>query len=140
MLQCGHRILTLLGENNLLMSKIFLRIVGVLLILHGSATFVAAKFLPLSAIGDRLLFAQHGFTFIFLALLNLVIWQSAGSSGWSRMALHVCNFSFSIFYVAITLRNPETPNWVSTALVTVLFLIGLLFERSAKPSVAAASG
>jgi hypothetical protein len=114
------------------MSKILLRIIGVLLILHGSATFVAAKFLPISSIGDRLLFAQHGFTFIFLALLNLVIWQSARSSAWSRWALHACNLSFSIFYVAISLRNPEPPNWVSTVLVIALFLIGVVFDRTAK--------
>src|SRR4051812_44551410 len=114
------------------MSKILLRIIGVLLILHGSATFVAARFLPISAIGDRLLFAQHGFTFIFLALLNLVIWLSARSSGWARWALHTCNFSFSIFYIAISLRNPEPPNWVSTALITALFLMGLVFDRTSK--------
>jgi peptidoglycan/LPS O-acetylase OafA/YrhL len=117
------------------MSKILLRITGVLLILHGFTAFVAARFLPTSAIGDRLLFAQHGFTFIFLALLNLVIWQSPRSSGWPRWALHACNLSFSIFYVAISLRNPEPPNWVSTALVTALFLMGLVFDRTAKPPV-----
>jgi hypothetical protein len=119
------------------MSKILLRIVGVLLILHGSATFVAAKLLPTSTIGDRFLFAQHGFTFIFLALLNLVIWQSARSSAWSRWALHACNLSFSSFYVAISFRNPEPPNWISTALVTALFLMGVVFDRTAKLPVVA---
>jgi hypothetical protein len=122
------------------MSKIILRIVGVLLILHGSATFLAAKLLPIAAIGDRLLFAQHGFTFIFLALLNLVIWPSSRSAGWSRGALHACNLAFSIFYVAISLRNPEPPNWVSTALVAALFLIGLVFERTARPPLVASTG
>jgi hypothetical protein len=122
------------------MSKLFLRTIGVLLILHGLATFVAARFLPLSAIGDRLLFAQHGFTFIFLALLNLVIWPSAQTSRWSRWALHTCNLTFSIFYVAVTLRNPEPPNWVSTALVTALFLMGLAFDRTAKLPVVPAAG
>src|SRR3954471_5206518 len=107
------------------MTRIILRVVCVLLILHGATTFVAAKFLPLSAIGDRLLFAQHGFTFIFLALLNLVVWQSALRAAWSRWALHVCNFSFALFYVAVSVRNPEAPNWVSTVLVTLLFLVGL---------------
>ena len=122
------------------MAKILLRVIGILLILHGSATFVAAKFLPLSAIGDRLRFAQHGFTFIFLALLNLVVWQPARSSGWSRWALHACNLSFAIFYVAVSLRNPETPNCVATALVTALFLMGLVFDRTAKLPVVAPTG
>lgn len=122
------------------MWKILLRVISILLILHGSAAFVAAKFLPISAIGDRLLFAQHGFTFIFLALLNLVVWQSARSSGWSRWTLHACNLSFAIFYVAISLRNPEAPNWVSTALVTALFLMGLVFDRAAKLPIVSPTG
>jgi hypothetical protein len=122
------------------MSKFLLRVFGGLLILHGAATFIAARFLPISAIGDRLLFAQHGFTFIFLALLNLVIWQSVRSPAWARWALHASNLSFSILYVAISLRKPEPPNWVSTVLVTALFLMGLVSDRTAKPPVAVPVG
>lgn len=114
------------------MSKILLRIVSVLLMLHGAATFVAAKFLPLSVIGDRLLFAQHGFTFIFLALLNLVVWLSALGSGLSRWTMHVCNLSFATFYVAISMRNPEPPNVISTVLIAALFIIGLALDRAAR--------
>src|SRR5436190_6621736 len=93
------------------MTNILLRIVGTLLVLHGAATFVAAKFLPLSAIGDRLLFAQHGFTFIFLAVLNLVIWPSALHGAFFRWTLHISNLAFFLFYVAISLRMPEPPNF-----------------------------
>src|SRR3954464_7549741 len=114
------------------MSKILLRIIGVLLILHGSVTFVAAKFLPISSIGDRLLFAQHGFTFIFLALLNLVFWPLPVRGTFFRWTVHLSNLVFFLFYVAIPLRNSETPNIVSTSLVGALFLIGLVLDRSKK--------
>src|SRR6185369_4727492 len=98
------------------MSKILLRIVCVLLALHGISTFAAGKFLPISAIGDRLLFAQHGFTFVFLALLNLVVWQPIFRGPILRSAVHVCNLGFLLFYVAVSLRNSEPPNLVATAL------------------------
>src|SRR4051812_4263744 len=114
------------------MAKILVRIVGTLLVLHGSATFVAAKFLPLSAIGDRLLFAQHGFTFIFLALLNLVVWPLALRSAIARWAVHLSNLAFFVFYIAISLQKPEPPNFVSTALVGMLLFAGLMVDRTNK--------
>ena len=120
------------------MSKILLRIACVLLMLHGLATFVAANLLSLSAIGDRLLFAQHGFTFIFLALLNLVIWPSAPGRGLSRWTLHACNLSFALLYVAISLRNPEPPNLIATLLIAALFFIGLVLDHAARQQRAAA--
>jgi uncharacterized membrane protein SirB2 len=114
------------------MTKILLRIVGTLLVLHGLVTFAAAEFLPLSAIGDRLLFAQHGFTFIFLALLNLVIWPSALHGAFLRWTVHISNLAFFLFYIAISLRKPEPPNFVSTVLVGALFLIGLVLDHTKK--------
>ena len=119
------------------MLKILLRIASVFLMLHGAATFAAAKILPLSAIGDRLLFAQHGFTFIFLALLNLIIWQSASSGVLSRWTMHTCNLSFLLLYVAISIRNAELPNLISTTLIAALFLIGLTLDRTARPHAVA---
>jgi uncharacterized membrane protein SirB2 len=115
------------------MTKIILRIAGTLLVLHGIATFVAAKILPLSAIGDRLLFAQHGFTFIFVALLNLVIWQSASHGAFLRWTVHVSNLAFFLLYVAITLRNSEPPNVISAALAGVLFVLGLVSDYTKTP-------
>jgi hypothetical protein len=117
------------------MTKILLRIVGSLLILHGMATFVAARFLPLSAIGDRLLFAQHGFTFIFVALLNLVIWQSAFHGAFLRWMVHLGNLAFTLLYVAISAQKPEPPNVVSAVLAGALFLIGLVLDFAKKAPI-----
>jgi len=116
------------------MAKILVRIVGTLLVLHGSATFIGAKFLPLSAIGDRLLFAQHGFTFIFLALLNLIVWPRALKSAVSRWAVHLSNLAFFVFYITISLRAPEPPNFVSTALVGMLLFAGLMVDHTNRKS------
>jgi hypothetical protein len=114
------------------MAKILLRIVGILLVLHGSATFVAAKFLPVSAIGDRLLFAQHGFTFIFLALLNMVVWLLAFQSAVSRWSVHLSNLAFFLFYIAISVGKPEPPNIISTALIGALLGLGLMLDHANK--------
>ena len=114
------------------MAKILVRIVGTLLVLHGLATFIAAKFLPQSAIGDRLLFAQHGFTFIFLALLNLVVWPLALRSAVSRWAVHLSNLAFFVFYIALSLQKPEPPNLVSTSLVGMLLFAGVMVDRTNK--------
>jgi hypothetical protein len=113
------------------MFKILFRIACALLVVHGTATFVAGRFLPIAAIGDRLLFAQHGFAFVFLALLNLVIWQPVLRGPFLRSAVHVCNFAFTLFYTAISLRNSEPPNVIAMVLVGTLFLVGLVLERGA---------
>src|SRR4051812_7389361 len=99
------------------MKKLSLRVVSVLLILHGATTFVAAKMLPISAIHDRLLFAQHGFSFIFLGLLNIVIWTSAASGRFMRPLVHLSNLGFLLYYVALSSHTPEPPNYVATILI-----------------------
>src|SRR3954466_9739095 len=111
------------------MTRIILRIVCVLLVLHGVTAFVAAKFLPISAIGDRLLFAQHGFAFIFLSLLNFAVYDRAPQQGLMRWCVQISNLTFFLFYVAISIRNPEPPNLISSALVGALFVIGLALGR-----------
>lgn len=119
------------------MTKILLRLICSLLILHGFATFVAGRFLPLAAIGDRLLFAQHGFTFVFLGLLNLVVWQPVLRGALSRSAVHLGNFSFALFYAAISLRHSEPPNVVGAILSAAVFLVGLSLECRARTITAA---
>jgi len=114
------------------MWRILLRILASLTVLHGLATLVAARLLPLSAIGDRLLFAQHGFAFIFLALLNLVIWQEPARGWMARIILHGCNAVFCGFYVAMAVHHSEPPNWTAVVLVAGMTLVGLAQELSAR--------
>ena len=121
-----------------MMTKLLLRIVSVLLILHGVATFVAAKLLPLSAIHDRLLFAEHGFPFIFIALLNLAIWQPASRRSFMRATVHACNLAFMLLYLVISFQVPEPPMYTAVALLGALFVIGLVLERSARSTTSAA--
>lgn len=102
------------------MWRIFFRISATLVVLHGVLTFGAAVAIFHVVSADSLAFAQHGFTFIFIAALNLVTWQAPRRPRWLGSAVHGCNVAFLAFNVLFAALKPEPPT------ITAAVLLGLL--------------
>ena len=102
------------------MWRILLRVTVTLLILHGLLTFVIAPVIIHGSAKDLLAFAQHGFAFLFLALLNLAIWQTPDTSIPLRYAVHLCNIVFLGFNLLFAIVSPEAATFVSTGLLLSL--------------------
>ncbi len=109
-----------------------LRILAAVTLLHGAATFVFAKVVYPAGGLPALLFAQHGFAFIFLALLNLVIWQEPWRGWKARLSLHACNTVFFAFSMALVHFKPEPPHHVAAVLMGGFTFVGLVLERAAR--------
>jgi hypothetical protein len=105
-----------------------LRVVAGLTIAHGALSMaISLKIFPqLSA--DMLGFAQHGFAFLFIALLNLVAWQAPRRSLSLRVAVHAGNVGMLAFYVLWCIIKPEAPNYVAAGLLFALTVLGAIGE------------
>jgi hypothetical protein len=106
------------------MSRILLRVAAALGFIHGVLTFAAAGAMFHSLSADFLAFAQHGFAFVFLAGLNLVVWGPSTRSSAARYFVHGCNLVFLAFNAAFALQKPEPPNYVAVAILALLSIAG----------------
>ncbi|MEP6619803.1 MAG: hypothetical protein ABJE47_10820 [bacterium] len=97
-----------------------LRVSVGLCIAHGLLTFGAGISFFRADTVNMLAFVQHGFTFIFIALLNLVAWRQPRPPRWQCAVVHGCNLAFLAFGVVFTVFKPEPP--LITSVVILLFL------------------
>ena len=102
------------------MWRILLRVVVVLLVVQGLLTFAIAPVILPRLSKDLLAFAQHGFAFVFLALLNLVMWQVPDRTIVLRYVVHGCNVVFFAFNLLFSFVNPEAPTFISTGILLLL--------------------
>ena len=110
------------------MWRIIQRVVAVLTVLHALATAVFGRVLYPHDAWNQLLFSQHAFAFLFIALLNLVVWQAPARGSLSRWALHACNAGFLAFYVAMTVQKPEPPHVTAVVLLAAFLITGMMLE------------
>jgi hypothetical protein len=113
-----------------------LRVVSGLLMLHAALGFAIAPKLFPGLTAETLGFAQHGFAFIFLALLNLAAWQEPRRTSGVRIAVHASNLALLAFYVVWCVVKPEAPNYAGAALLLLLTLIAALSDMSSSPVAA----
>ena len=69
---------------------------------------------------DSLGFAQHGFAFILIAILNLVTWQAPRRSRRWSVAVHGSNIVFLAFVALSVAMKPEAPTIVAVAILLVI--------------------
>ncbi len=110
------------------MWRLILRIAAVLAFAHVALTFVAAVVIAHGRPVDELAFAQHGFGFGFLALLNLAVWGRAAPAA-LRVAVHVCNVAFLAFLITFISVKPEPPLYAAAAIVLVLTIAAFALDR-----------
>ena len=97
-----------------------LRVAATLAVLHGLLTFVVAFTVFPGKRVDILAFAQHAFTFVFLACLNLAAWQAPRRPRALGSAVHACNVAFLAFSLAFAVINPEPPMIVAVIVLVLL--------------------
>ena len=119
------------------MSRWPLRIVSGLLILHGALGFAITPKLFPGLTPDSLGFAQHGFAFIFLALLNLASWQQPRRTRGIRLVVHACNVAMLGFYALWCVVKPEPPNYTAAVLLLLLTLVAAMSDLTAARSATA---
>jgi len=112
------------------MWRILLRAAVTLLILHALLTFAIAPVIVPGFSKDLFAFAQHGFAFLFLALLNLSVWQMPGSSNPLRYAVHLCNIVFLGFNLLFAIVNPEAATFVATGILLLLAFAAFAMDRT----------
>ena len=118
-----------------------MRVITGLLVLHGALGFVVAPQIFPHLSPELLGFAQHGFAFIFLALLNLAVWQSPARTRGVRVAVHVSNVSMLAFYILWCVVKPEAPNYVGAVLLLLVSVLALLSDAAtARDKVVASIG
>ncbi len=102
------------------MWRIAIVVGAVLLTLHGLLTFVFGLAVFRGSPIDRLAFSQHGFTFLAIALLNLVTWRQPGRAKALALLVHATNLAFLTFCIVFALARPEPPLYVAASLMFVL--------------------
>jgi hypothetical protein len=97
-----------------------LRVAATLAVLHGVLTFVVAFTVFPGKRVDVMAFAQHGFTFVFLACLNVATWQAPRRPRTLGYVVHACNVAFLGFNLAFGVVNPEPPTIVAAVVLLLL--------------------
>lgn len=121
------------------MSRIVVTTVAVLLACHGLLTFAFAITVYPGGHAERLAFAQHGFTFLLIALLNVVAWRLPSRSRVLTSLVHFGNWSFAAFCIAFAVAKPEPPLYVAAILMLALAASACGADISLKRSTGASS-
>lgn len=110
------------------MWRVLLRVAAVLLTLHGLSTLALARVVYPHDDLLTLLFAEHGFAFLFLVGLNLAVWSSPPRTGAMRTATHLANVLFLALSVGLATLKPEPPMVVAAVLIGLLTIAGVGLE------------
>jgi hypothetical protein len=100
-----------------------------LTVAHGALSMAMAPKLYPRLSPEMLAFAQHGFAFVFIALLNLLAFETPRRPPGARAAVHACNAALLAFYLLWCALKPEPPNYVGAGLLFALTLLGAIGER-----------
>ena len=106
------------------MWRLVLRVAVGLVCLHAVATVIAGQVLHPHDELNALRFTMAVFGYLFLAAVNLVVWQAPVRGPRTRFGLHACNVAFLLFTSALADLNPEPP------LITGAVRVGLLAAAS----------
>ncbi len=104
-----------------------LQIAAVLLGLHAAITFVVAFTVFPGAPFERMAFAQHGFNFAFLALLNIQLLR--GRAAALHIAVLVANLIFCVDCAVFAVIRPEPPLVVAFAVSLISTIAAIGFVR-----------
>lgn len=99
------------------MSRIAVLLFAALIAVHGLLTFALAITVFPGSYFERLAFGQHGFTFVFIALLNVVTWRRPSRPRVLALLVHAGNCAFTVFCFVFAVAKPEPPLYIASVLM-----------------------